>query len=262
MRAEANAEASAALVVAHCGRRGRAFAYTGARDGRVIDARPDPTWRPTTRMSERPNDAPDRPTEGTGAEPPIDEANRLEDGGAPRQDRTAEGAEADEAAERDEATEADEATEGAAAEAAERDEAAEAEARDEAAAMAAEADVQRERGLRPSERRALRAAERTQIPIDPSLRIKDRASSLFVILTLVAFGLILLNGLVLGKGGFLTSSPSPTAAPVPTLAPGASPTAGPGESPAATPSAAPSPALTPAPTPAPTATPAPTPGAS
>lgn len=193
-------------------------------------------------MSERPNDAPDRPTEGTGAEPPIDEANRLEDGGAPRQDGTAEGAEATEAAERDEA--------------------AEAEARDEAAAMAAEADVQRERGLRPSERRALRAAERTQIPIDPSLRIKDRASSLFVILTLVAFGLILLNGLVLGKGGFLTSSPSPTAAPVPTLAPGASPTAGPGESPAATPSAAPSPALTPAPTPAPTATPAPTPGAS
>jgi len=135
--------------------------------------------------------------------------------------------------------------------------AAEADERAAAAAIAAEADVERDRGLRPSERRALRAAERSQIPIDPSLRIKDRASSAFVILTLVVFSLLLLNGLVLGRGGFLTSSPSPTVAPVPTLAPGASPTATPSGSPAA-----PTSAPIAAPTTGPTATPAATPAAS
>ena len=68
--------------------------------------------------------------------------------------------------------------------------------------------------LRPSERRALKHAEHSQLTIDPSLRIKDRASAIFVLVTLLVFGAILLNGLVLGTGGLLT--PLPTLAPLPT----------------------------------------------
>lgn len=186
-----------------------------------------------------------------------EEPNPLEAGETPQPEGTEVGSDQSDRAETDETAEPA-ATATAAATAAM---AAEADERAAAAAIAAEADVERDRGLRPSERRALRAAERSQIPIDPSLRIKDRASSAFVILTLVVFSLLLLNGLVFGRGGFLTSSPSPTVAPVPTLAPGASPTAAPSGSPAAA-TAAPTVAPTVAPTGAPTTEPAATPAAS
>ncbi|MBA3878006.1 MAG: hypothetical protein C0498_14000, partial [Anaerolinea sp.] len=163
-------------------------------------------------MSERPNDAPGEPIEGAGAEAPIDnEADSLQGEDAPQPDGTDE--DLDEGGASKPEAEA---------------------ARDEAAALAAEADVERARGMRPSERRAARAAERSQIPVDPSLRITDRASALFVLVTVLAFGLILLNGLVLGKGGFL--APIPTPSPVPVLTSSPSPAVAPGGSPTAAPS--------------------------
>jgi cell division septation protein DedD len=176
-------------------------------------------------MSERPNDTPDGPIDEPGGEPPIDdEAIDVEGEDAPESE--AMDADLDETG----ASDADEASDARAAT-----------TQDEAAAKAAEADVHRERGLGPSERRAARAAERSQITIDPSLRIKDRASALFVLVTVGLFGLILLNGIVLGTGGLL--NPLPTFS-IPTLAPTTAPTAAPTAPP------------TQAPTPAPTATPA------
>lgn len=165
-------------------------------------------------MSERPNDTPDGPIDEPGAGPMTgNETIDVDGDNAPELEQTDEDfAEADAAG-----------TTGSEAVAAE----------DEAAAKAAEEDVQRDRAMRPTERRAARAAERAQIPIDPSLRIKDPASALFVVLTVVVFGLILLNGLVLGKGGLLT--PPPTLAPIPTVVPSTAPTA----APTATPTAAP-----------------------
>lgn len=178
-------------------------------------------------MTERPNDAPDGLVEEPGAEPPTDdetmdlgEEGALEPGGEEGAlEPGGPGEDFDEAA-----ASAPEAPT----------------SQDEVAAKAAEAEVHRERGLRPSERRAARAAEHTQIPIDPALKIKDRASALFVLLVIVVFGLIALNGLVLGKGGLLTPVPtlgplptpvvlSPTAGPTPvvTLTPTLTPTTGP-----------------------------------
>jgi hypothetical protein len=165
-------------------------------------------------MTERPNDAPDGPTEEPGAEPPTDdetmdlgEEDALEPGG-PGEDFDEAAASAPEAPT----------------------------SQDEVAAKAAEAEVHRERGLRPSERRAARAADHTQIPIDPALKIKDRASALFVLLVIVVFGLIALNGLVLGKGGVLTQVPTlgPLPTPVVTLTPTLTPTAGPTAAPSPT----------------------------
>jgi hypothetical protein len=138
-----------------------------------------------------------------------------------------------------------------------------AEREDEAASMAAEADVERTRGMRPSERRALRTTGQAQIQIDPSLRIKDRASAVFVLVAVGVFALILLNGLVLGHGGFFAPLPTPT--PTPILTPGPSPTAAPSGSPAASgsPSASGSPAASGSASPSatPEVTPAPTPTA-
>lgn len=168
-------------------------------------------------MSERPNDTPDGPIDEPGAGPTTDETIDPDGESAAESEPTDE--DFDDA-------ETDGAGEAAAA----------ADAEDEAAAKAAEADVQRDRGMRPSDRRAARATERSQIPIDPALRIKDRASAIFVLVTVVVFGLILLNGLVLGKGGLLT--PLPTFS-IPTLAPTAAPTAVPTEAPTAAPSATP-----------------------
>lgn len=104
--------------------------------------------------------------------------------------------------------------------------------------------------LRPEERRARRAA-RTQIPIDPALRIKDPASAGFVVVVVAVFALIFLNGLVLGHGGILT--PRPTAAPTqvaPTVGPSdtTAPSVGPSDTTA--PSASPIPSTTVSPPPA------------
>lgn len=95
------------------------------------------------------------------------------------------------------------------------------------------------RPMSPSERRAARSGlAHGQLPIDPALRIKDRASSIMVLLTVGVFVVIFLNALVLGQGGLLRplptlvpptpiTTPSPAATPVPTAttAPTASPAA-------------------------------------
>jgi hypothetical protein len=102
------------------------------------------------------------------------------------------------------------------------------------------------RPMRPSERRAMRAAmDHGQLTIDPAHRVSDRASAVFVLVTAAAFLVILLYGLGLGHGGFLT--PIPTPSPVPSV------TASPVPSASVTPSG--SSAASPTPTLAPTATP-------
>jgi hypothetical protein len=65
---------------------------------------------------------------------------------------------------------------------------------------------------------------------EPAIRIKDRASSLFVIVTVAAFVLIFLNALLLGNGGVFNPYVPPTEPPTPSIV----------ESPSASGSAAPS----------------------
>lgn len=179
-------------------------------------------------MSERPTDAPDGPTEAAEALPPVDDAtDGVNDEGALEPETISEDVEGGDSGRGDETWDA-------------------------SGAQAAEAEVERARRMSPSERRAMRAAERSQIQVDESLRIKDRASALFVMVTVGVFALIVANALLFGTGGFL--SPTPTPSPVPSLTPGPSPTAAPSGSPAASPTAAP--------TASPTAEPSQTPGAS
>ena len=116
---------------------------------------------------------------------------------------------------------------------------------------------QQARPMRPSERRALRAAmDHTQLTVDPAHRVSDRASAAFVLVTVAAFVLILFNGLLLGHGGLLTpvATPSPvpslTASPAPSGSAAASPTVAPSTTPAVTPTpgvTAPPPSVTPGP---------------
>ena len=101
------------------------------------------------------------------------------------------------------------------------------------------------RPMRPSERRAMRAAiDHSQLTIDLAHRVSDRASAVFVLLTIGAFVLIMFNVLLLGHGGLLT--PIPTPSPVPSVT----------ASPAPSGSAAVSPTIAPSATPVATATPA------
>ena len=119
------------------------------------------------------------------------------------------------------------------------------------------------RPMSPSERRAARAGlAHGQLPIDPSLRIKDRASSIFVLVTVGVFVAILLNALVFGHGGFLTPLPSPTPVPSITAAPTAAPASSVTAAPAPSVSAAPAPLVTAAPTAAPTVAPSASPAPS
>src|ERR1700690_1416655 len=70
--------------------------------------------------------------------------------------------------------------------------------------------------------------QRAQTASDIAVHIDDRASAIFVIGVIAVFVLILLNAVVLGKGGLLTPLPSPT--PIPSLVPGTQappPTSGP-----------------------------------
>ncbi len=204
-------------------------------------------------MSERPSDASEGPIEGHGEGPATDDDGRgeedfpLEDDGSIEADAPEETGDAGWGGNADDESAGEE------------------QERDEAAAVAAEADIERHRGMRPSERRAARShAERSQIQVDPSLRIRDRASSLFVLVTVLVFGLIFLNGLVLGKGGLLTPFQTPT--PVPVLTPSPSPSETPSSSPAPTSTSVPLPTATPVATSevtaAPSAAPTATPGAS
>ena len=97
----------------------------------------------------------------------------------------------------------------------------------------------------------VKAAQRTAFAIDPALRIKDPASAIFVVVSIVAFVLIFLNAMAFGHGGAFTPIPTPTpfvsAAPTasPAASPGASGSAAPSGSPAASPAASPSTAPSP-----------------
>jgi hypothetical protein len=65
---------------------------------------------------------------------------------------------------------------------------------------------------------------RTAFPIDPALRIKDPASSIFVLVSIGFFVLVFLNAMALGKGGAFTQVPTPTPyvspSPGPIVSPG------------------------------------------
>jgi hypothetical protein len=101
---------------------------------------------------------------------------------------------------------------------------------------AAGAGASERRPMRPSERRALHAEmERSKLTIEAAHRVTDRASAIFVALTVAVFTLIVLNALVLGHGGLLR--PIPTPAPIPTAAPSGAPAAS-GSPAASTPAAA------------------------
>ena len=115
------------------------------------------------------------------------------------------------------------------------------------------------RPMRPSERRAMRAAlEHGQLTLDPTHRVSDRASAAFVLVAIGAFVLIFLYGLTAGHGGFFTPLPSPTPVPSVTASPVPSPTVAPSGSAAASPTPTVLPTATPAVTsPPPSATPAP-----
>jgi hypothetical protein len=60
--------------------------------------------------------------------------------------------------------------------------------------------------------------QRAQTASDIAVHIDDRASAIFVIGVIAVFVLIVLNAVVLGKGGLLTPLPSPK--PIPSLVPG------------------------------------------
>ena len=57
---------------------------------------------------------------------------------------------------------------------------------------------------------------------EPTIKIGDRASAIFVIATVLVFAVIFLNGVLLGKGGAFTPNPSPSPEPSASIAPSAS----------------------------------------
>ena len=87
-----------------------------------------------------------------------------------------------------------------------------------------------------------RAGGRTALEVDPALRIRDRASEVFVALTVVVFVAIFANAMLFGVGGAATRTPapSPIASPVSSGSPAPSGSAAPSTSPAPTTTAAPS----------------------
>ena len=124
------------------------------------------------------------------------------------------------------------------------------------------------RGARGSREPAV--PQRAQTASDIAVHVDDRASAIFVIAVIAIFVLILLNAVVLGKGGLLTPIPSPkpipslvpgTQAPPPSAAASASPSGSvaPAASGSSTPSGSASPSATGSA--APSATPTPTPSA-
>lgn len=143
----------------------------------------------------------------------------------------------------------------------------------EAAATAAEADEGEDTrvaledvGARPAPAGAaprgaarpptsVRAGGRTALEVDPALRIRDRASQVFVALTVIVFVAIFANAMLFGVGGALNAAPSqsPSASPVSSGSPAPSGSAAPSTSPAPSGSAAPSSSPAPTTTAAPSA---------
>ena len=107
--------------------------------------------------------------------------------------------------------------------------------------VAGDEDVPSAPVVPPAEREARRRAKtpaRTPSPSEIAVHVREDWSKAFVILTVAVFTLILLNGLLLGHGGFFT--PIPTETPVPTESPSESPSASPSGSAAPSASTAPS----------------------
>ena len=90
------------------------------------------------------------------------------------------------------------------------------EASDAAGAELVGAGVPAAAGASAAERRTGRAAREARaaaanaaIPVDPAIRVRDNASKLFVIGTILVFALIFLNGMLLGTGGVFRPYVSP-----------------------------------------------------
>jgi hypothetical protein len=94
-------------------------------------------------------------------------------------------------------------------------------------------------------RRSTAPAQRAPSPSEIAVHVREDWSKAFVIITAVVFILILLNALLLGRGGILTPIATPT--PIPTESLSASPSAEPSAtgSPGATPSTSASPSAAP-----------------
>jgi hypothetical protein len=77
-----------------------------------------------------------------------------------------------------------------------------------------------------------RAGGRTALEVDPALRIRDRASQVFVALTVVVFVAIFANAMLFGVGGALNTAPTPglSASPVSSGSPAPSGSAAPSSS--------------------------------
>jgi hypothetical protein len=88
----------------------------------------------------------------------------------------------------------------------------------------------------PKATAAVRAGGRTAIVVDPALRIRDRASAVFVALTVIVFVAIFANAMLFGVGGALNPPPlaTPSASPGSSGSPAPSGSAGPSGSTAPT----------------------------
>ena len=94
---------------------------------------------------------------------------------------------------------------------------------------------------------------------EPAIRIKDRASSLFVVVTVAVFAVIFLNAVLLGNGGVFNPYVAPTEPPTPSIVASPSPSGSVAPSGSASPSgsAAPSGSTAPSPSAAPSVSPSP-----
>jgi hypothetical protein len=117
----------------------------------------------------------------------------------------------------------------------------------------------------PAERRRAARSGKAARPvtpqtiIDPSIRVSDQASKIFVIGTVLVFFLIFAYGALLGQGGTITGFQSPSPIPIPSAAvvPSVAPSPSVGAS--GSPTASGSPAASPAPSSAPAASGSPAP---
>jgi hypothetical protein len=84
----------------------------------------------------------------------------------------------------------------------------------------------------PKATAAVRAGGRTAIVVDPALRIRDRASAVFVALTVIVFVAIFANAMLFGVGGALNPPPlaTPSASPASSGSPEPSGSAAPSSS--------------------------------
>jgi len=107
----------------------------------------------------------------------------------------------------------------------------------------------------PAERREAKrrpaATTRAPSPSEVAVHVREDVSRFFVIATVAIFSLILLNGLLLGTGGFLRPLATPT--PTPTESPSASPSPSASGSPTGSPTTSPSLTASPAASPSPAA---------